>query len=677
MTDSLLKHKHVIPFRQLGFNPVGETEDQVLGNCPFCGAVKKFYLNVETKMWCCKKCTIEGGFKTFVEEILKLAQNAFKDRELISLATMRQLSMRILKEHNIGYNSLNGTYLLPIPKADNSGVWDVRIYDKKKLMSVAGHSVGMLGWNRNTDRQNIWLCEGEWDLMAMRIILSESKEHADDCVLAVPGAGTFKQEWHHIFSGKDVHVMYDHDEPGKKGANKVYAAIRSVVKSIDFIHWPEDKKDGYDVRDYKIETDEKNVARLEWLIKLLAKTPPEPKEKSAVAHDAGESTVLDVYDGQYIPIKQIHEAYDKWLHLPEKDVLDVMFGTLIANRLDGDPLWLFLVAPPGGTKTELINSISDAPNTVTTSSLTARSLVSGSAISGGGDPSLVPKLNGKCLLVKDFTTILNMPQMMRDEIFGILRDAYDGKTEKDFGNGIHRSYKSKFGFLSGVTPAYEQYNDGNSSLGERFLMYKIKIPESARERAVYLKRAELNAGRETEMRTELSNIGRAVLSYDFKNVPIVPPLVKNKTISLAQYVSKMRGTVVRDKFTREITHSAYAEIGTRLVKQFTKMMMGIGMFRALDEIDMSVYNIVKHMAISTVPMRLEKLIRHMYEHDCEMWYLTSDLAEVLQIPGGTTERQLENLKMLGMLEGQKLPLGKAQWKLSDDALYLLEEAEIY
>jgi len=41
---------------------------------------------------------------------------------------------------------------------------------------------------------------------------------------------------------------------------------------------------------------------------------------------------------------------NKWLLLKDKGVVRILFGTFLAHRLGGDPVWLFLIAPPGGAK---------------------------------------------------------------------------------------------------------------------------------------------------------------------------------------------------------------------------------------------------------------------------------------------------------------------------------------
>lgn len=675
--SSLLRHKNLVMFKQLGVLFESEHGNNVQGVCPFCGK-RKFFVNPETRQWDCKVCLLEGGHTKFVDAIVEFAREKAGLREISPLAKAKGLASSTLRRAGVGFLPTSKNYVVPVYKADGSGVWTVQVYDGKILRGLSDHPVGLLGWEKIADSKEVWICEGAWDMFALQQMLA--MDHLSGVVVAAPGAGTFKADWSGMFAGKIVHVMYDADLPGKRGANKIANILSSIAKSIDYLIWPSDMKEGYDVRDWMQEHTEESTHSL---MAMLSKTPPELPTKGGSGTSGTKeeppciTVAQDPREGEYVPFSEIEEAYRKWLYLPDTEVLSVMFGTIIANYLEGDPLWTFLVAPPGGTKTELLNTISQAPNVITTSSMTARALVSGSQTAGGADPSLIPRLNGKVLVVKDFTTILNMPQMARDEIFGILRDAYDGKTERDFGNGIHRCYYSRFGFISGVTPAHEQYTEGNSSLGERFLYFNVPIPSDARGREEYMLQAQKNSGREVLMREELSTMGSKVLSFAYPRTPGMPDNLIRKTISLAQLLSKARGTVVRDKFTREITHGAYSEVGTRLTKQFTKMMRGISMLHDEANITMHAYSIVRKMALSTAPHRVETILRNMWLGGCEETYLTEDVADMLDLPKLVSERQLENMKALGLLTRSSLGLGRSAWRLSDDAKYLIETSEAY
>jgi hypothetical protein len=59
-----------------------------------------------------------------------------------------------------------------------------------------------------------------------------------------------------------------------------------------------------------------------------------------------------------VDLDKVQTAVRKWLLLPESAlVVEVLLAAVVANRLEGDPFWLFLVNPPSGVKTELINTL--------------------------------------------------------------------------------------------------------------------------------------------------------------------------------------------------------------------------------------------------------------------------------------------------------------------------------
>ena len=67
-------------------------------------------------------------------------------------------------------------------------------------------------------------------------------------------------------------------------------------------------------------------------------------------------------------------TFSRWLHLPDPSPLYAVLGTVAANRLDGDPVWLLLVGPPGGGKTELLTALSACPTSTPAATLTEAAL---------------------------------------------------------------------------------------------------------------------------------------------------------------------------------------------------------------------------------------------------------------------------------------------------------------
>ena len=64
---------------------------------------------------------------------------------------------------------------------------------------------------------------------------------------------------------------------------------------------------------------------------------------------------------------------------------------------------------------------------------------------------ILQDLDGKTVIIKDFTTILNSSEETKTEIYGQLRSIYDGFYEKAFGTMRKKvSIKAVIGLLVGV-----------------------------------------------------------------------------------------------------------------------------------------------------------------------------------------------------------------------------------
>ena len=84
------------------------------------------------------------------------------------------------------------------------------------------------------------------------------------------------------------------------------------------------------------------------------------------------------------PIEETLQTFERWLHLPNRTPVYAMLGTVAANLLPGDPVWLGLVAPPSSAKTELLNALTGLPFVVSASTLTLAELAVGHAAAATG-----------------------------------------------------------------------------------------------------------------------------------------------------------------------------------------------------------------------------------------------------------------------------------------------------
>src|SRR5262249_50836636 len=114
----------------------------------------------------------------------------------------------------------------------------------------------------------------------------------------------------------------------------------------------------------------------------------------------------------------------RYLLIEDPALLVVLVGAVLAHRLAGDPGWLLLVAPPGATKPEPLRALYDVPGVYPLSELTARTFASGLGEARGLDPSLLARLSDQILVLKDFTTVLEMRREDRQAILAQLREIY-------------------------------------------------------------------------------------------------------------------------------------------------------------------------------------------------------------------------------------------------------------
>ena len=126
-----------------------------------------------------------------------------------------------------------------------------------------------------------------------------------------------------------------------------------------------------------------------------------------------------------------------------EDCLAICMATHLAVALEGDPLWIYLVGAPSSGKSTICELIaSDEIHTRSLSKFTG--LVSGSRQGS----HLIPMLQGKCVVIKDGTLLLESSQQQLANVYGELRDIFDGSLNAEYRNGVSASFSNiSFGMV--------------------------------------------------------------------------------------------------------------------------------------------------------------------------------------------------------------------------------------
>jgi MoxR-like ATPase len=649
---------------------------EAIGLCPFTGKRDKFYVNIDNGLWDSKTAGMGGNVHQFLEQIQKIYQEAMTPERLKALADHRKLPMRAFEDWDLGWDgdyerkidgvTVRGAYTLPV--YDTSGTMiDIRRYNlsAKSMMSTAGMKVGLMGAHKLTAKPSapVYICEGEWDCIALTWLLERLE--IDAVVLGLPGAGVMKSEWSGWLTGRIIHLLYDNDRAGRVGELSAWEKLKTVSRHITFTHWPaDDVPDGFDVRDWVVYgAVEKKTPKMCWE-RLQGLFRKEPRDLNATLIDEKVTKKLRLVKrkpteaetkkaGWKPTLEEVHATFSKWLHLRNTDAIDVMLATVLSQRIGGnDPCWVFLVGPPGSAKTAILNSISDYEMVYATSSLTPHSLISGAKVDGV-DPSLIPRLNGRVLMVKDFTSILCMREMDKEEIFGYLRDAYDGRCGKVFGNGVERSYVSRFTIVAAVTPRIYDLGENHQALGERFLKFTVGDNLNHDQENDIIDRAIANIGTSDAMNVELRAVVEAFLTNTIaQEVTVIPHIEHEMAVrirELGKFGAKMRGTVSRHHYHNDVmTARPSAEIGSRLGIQLAKLAQSVALLHQRATVSDDDYRIIKKVALDTISQRIEDVVRYMLKAcpNPDHFISTKEVANITNYPLATCTRILDDLLAL-------------------------------
>lgn len=371
-----------------------------------------------------------------------------------------------------------------------------------------------------------------------------------------------------------------------------------------------------------------------------------------------------------VTYESLENIIKRYLLIEDKGLIKIIVACVISHRLPVDPVWLLIVAGPGGGKTELLSGLFGLDNVWPLSDLTSQTFMSGDKTAPKG--SLLHRLPPEVLIImKDFTTVLEMNSDKQNAILAQLREIYDGAYGKEFGNGESKAWQGKMGFIAGVTPIIDRRQPIHQALGERFIKYRPVAADSLE----VTKRAMKNSGQEKRMREDI----KAVFSDYFKGLklpqtlPEVPEEYQDAIMHLAVFCAKARSPVIRDTYhTREIEDIPEPEHPTRLVKQLLNLMISLAIITG--EFTEADYKIIAKVGMDSLPGTRRKIIEYLSRKDSPQ--TISDIANAVGLlPNTSFRRQLEDMCALKVIDGDSSEMSLT-YKLSFEIKTLLTGMEL-
>ena len=358
------------------------------------------------------------------------------------------------------------------------------------------------------------------------------------------------------------------------------------------------------------------------------------------------------------------DTFRLWLHLPDAGALYVALATVAANRAEGDPVWLLMVAPPGGGKTEIIQPLARLPDVHPAATLTEAALLSGTpkrdtakAAKGGllreiGEFGIV--------LHKDFGSVLSMNRESRAAVLAALREVYDGSWTRHVGTdgGRTLSWSGKVGLIAGCTPSIDSHHAVIGSMGERFILYRLPPTDADSQ----VRRALAHVGRETTMRAELADAVEAVLG-DVQTGWLANDADTDTTerlVKIATLAVRCRSAVERDGYTREVQLVPEPEAPARLALVLLRLLNGL---RAIGLDAGAAWPLVVKCALDSMPALRRKVLEDLLRRSTPA--TTTEISEAVRHPTTTARRALEDLAAHDI--AQRIPQGPGQadiWQMT-------------
>jgi len=563
------------------------------GYCPFCEK-NGLSIDVATGKGSCFACSESVNVTSFITKYHKAWLEYTPDEYYLELEEARGISASVFKHAQFAYDGNNDKWLVPYknPHTDFlSNLGSFRIEgDFAYKIFVLPNEGGLFPkgfynpWTYTAKPrfkgQQLYIPEGEWDTLAWYDMAIQG--HADKArlpaILGSPGANivpkdidTLTKEYRNF-----VGVGYDNDKAGQEGLIKIATHLAGNRCHTQYLNWKLAEEnygkslEGYDIRDLLT----KARVQFSFVKKAFEAIEIEAPEKTT---ELGPGFIDDVEPIEPVPSHAKYmELYGKQMFLTQtnKDAITLTMAIAASSVLPGQALWAFIVGNASSGKTTLIESYGGEHQWSNyASKLTSKSLISGMQ---GKGMSLIEFINHKPFFLKDFTVVLEMGKDEQKELFGLLRDIYDGSVKIVYGNGKVEIYRNiHFPIIAGVTQAI--YKVKNAELGERFLRinYSDENPDDDVMKSV-LSAAIKGFGRSSAKKDDLTKATIGYLKtvkenfWDSTDLPVMSDDCVEILGDLAIYVSFLRANPEHHR-TEGLLYRPKPEDPPRLSLQFTTL----------------------------------------------------------------------------------------------------------
>lgn len=504
--------------------------------------------------------------------------------------------------------------------------------------------------NCDLSKHDQWvLTEGELDCLTL--------ESFDIPAVTSGGTTSFKPELVHYFKGKKVFVCYDNDTSGKEGAVRAAKTLSELGVDVSILALPE-MVNGKDIGDY-FRLDHTKEDFLNLMSQAERINVEESKQNSGTENT--ESVAKPKLIDATLSYLEVEEKVKRLLPSSQtalKLVLAVAASSQFQNPL---MLWLLLVGVPSSGKTDLVRLIKDAETTYSLDNLTQNAFISGERSTRSNRVhDLLPLLDKKCLVIKDWTSIFSLDEKMTKKLLGDLVGIYDKEFTKFSSRRGNISYSSTFSQLGCITPAtLNRHTQYMNMVGPRFLCYTMPTITPEEEDTSY--NLIFSDSDRSLVEKEARLYVSSYLTQLVKQTPEIQPLEGSMQLYLrtaARLMSNCRGIALlqsasfKNEEGEEIKYyeplDVQIEEPWRAVQQLISLSKYLAFVVGKNSVGTDEMNIIKETVISSMPADRSQALRIIKDNFGKV--TAKELSDLSDKSTKTSRRLLDELVALKVLD---------------------------
>lgn len=360
---------------------------------------------------------------------------------------------------------------------------------------------------------------------------------------------------------------------------------------------------------------------------------------------------------QSIALKRLEQVMNRWFSRWDRDVARLVLCPGIALDLDLPPIWVMVVGPPGGGKTEISVELARSYDPhVATSNLSEAGLLS--MEKGTKGKGILQQMYKKKTVwtISDFSSVTSLREETRAAIASALREIYDGKWSRHL-RGTEQLWEGTCGLVAACTNAIEKFHKLQKDLGDRFVQARIGRIESIDLRA----KASAQQRHKQQVRDALREAGKGLL-LAHNGLPKMSDEVADNIARLADFCAYARQPISRD-YRGQVCGADEAESGGRLWQQFSSIAQADACLMGQKEVGKPQLDLLLRVAIDSAPLGRARILKQL----CSPEY--PDLPRSVLVDQGGFDYDLDAARAFEELTISKLILkSETGYSIGDRAL---------